>query len=111
MKDIRRDRRTVMSMILFPIILMPVMSLGMIKFIMSRAEKIKEEKSTVVWISDNKPDVIHDAIVSEGEFEMLSVPLDSSIALKLLKDKDVDAVVFVPYDFYSELLLYSPWVG
>lgn len=95
-----------MSMILFPIILMPLMSFGMIKFISSRSEKLKEEKSVVIWISENSPDKLLDMISSESGIDLLSSSLDSTIALEMLREKDVDAVVFVPVDFYSRLEIY-----
>ena len=103
LKDILRDRRTVLSMILFPILLIPVMSVGMAKFMHSRIEKIKTERSTVVWISDIESDILLEKVSAIDGISVLSDPIDSTLAIEMLREKDIDAVVVIPHGFYSTL--------
>ncbi|MCF7810751.1 ABC transporter permease [bacterium] len=106
LKDILRDRRTLLSMILFPIILMPLMTIGMTKFMVSRMEKIKAERSTIVWICNETNDFLKDKIESLEAVEVISTINDTSLALEMLNEKDIDAVVYIPDGFFSKLNMF-----
>ncbi len=101
LKDILRDRRTVLSMILFPIVLMPVMSIGIAKFMISRMEKIREERSTVAWLSIEEHDELQVRVRANGDIDILTELSDSIAAVEMLKEKSIDAVVIVPDGFFS----------
>lgn len=101
LKDILRDRRTVLSMILFPIILMPLMTIGISKFMLSRIEKIREQSSIVAWVSSEESDSLFDRLNSIEGIEILPLQSDSTLALDLLTEKDIDAVVYIPDGFYK----------
>jgi len=103
LKDILRDRRTVLSMILFPILLIPIMSVGMAKFMHSRMEKIMAERSMIVWISDIESDILLERVSAIDGISVLSDPIDSTLAIEMLREKDVDAVVVIQHGFYSAL--------
>ncbi|MDP8237696.1 MAG: ABC transporter permease [Candidatus Hatepunaea meridiana] len=103
LKDILRDRRTVLSMILFPIILMPLLTIGMMKFMQSRIEKIREQRSTVAWISQEKPDILLSKVDSVEGIDVLPGLKDTLMAFNMLREKDIDAVVVIPDGFYQAL--------
>lgn len=106
LKDILRDRRTILSMILFPILLMPVMSIGIIKFTYSRIEKIRKEVSVVAWVSSGDSDELQAKVGAVDGVDVLAGITDSTLALDMLREKDVDAVVIVPVGFYDLLEAY-----
>ncbi|NQU06378.1 MAG: hypothetical protein HQ568_09820, partial [Calditrichaeota bacterium] len=103
LKDILRDRRTLLSMILFPIILMPLMTIGMTRFMMSRIDKIKEQKALVAWVSNEIDDALRDKIDGIEGFDLVTTLTDTTLALQMLRFKDVDAVVWMPVGFYFKL--------
>jgi len=103
LKDIMRDRRTLLSMILFPIILMPLMTIGMTRFMMSRMDKIKEQKALVAWVSNETHDTLRDKLDGIDGFDVITELTDTTLALEILRFKDVDAVVWMPVGFYFKL--------
>jgi sodium transport system permease protein len=106
LKDILRDRRTLLSMILFPLILMPLMTIGMTKFMVSRMEKIKAERSVIVWIADEAGDFIKSKIEIQESIDVISSINDTTLAFEMLREKDIDAVVYIPDDFFPKLDLF-----
>ncbi len=106
LKDILRDRRTLLSMLLFPIVLMPVMSIGMAKFMVSRMAKIHEERSIVAWLSTGESDDLQYRLSSLEGMDIMTELSDSAAAVELLLDKSIDAVVIVPAGFFQSLDLF-----
>jgi len=72
LKDILRDRRTLYSMILMPIILYPLLSIGMGALIGSQIEKVQAARQQVVILGEQHGPVIAAAIRDSDKFEILS---------------------------------------
>lgn len=75
LKDILRDRRTLYSMILMPIVLYPLLSIGMGMLIGSQIEKVQAARQQVVILGEQHGPVIAAAIRESNKFEIL--PPDS----------------------------------
>ena len=63
-----RDKRTIRSMVLFPVLLFPVLYIGFGLFMTSHIEKIREQRSNVAWIGniENKELVLSYAQLTFG---------------------------------------------
>lgn len=103
MKDILRDRRTILSMILVPILLMPIMSIGVAKFMHSHIKKIQEERSIVAWIAPASMESLKRELETADGIDLLFEVADTAIAIDLVRGKDIDALVYIPDDFEESL--------
>ncbi len=103
LKDILRDRRTIISTILFPVLMFPVMYLGMGVFMKSRMDDLQEKRSVVAWIAlEQTPELVQ--MVKEADVvDLLTEISDTSIAIQMMKDKAIDAVIVVPAGFNKRL--------
>ncbi len=102
LRDILRDRRTIISMILVPIILFPVLLFGSVFFIELMVDKIKEKTSKVVWIGPPETDFLKEEIFQFKNLELFDLKTDSSQAVELIKDKQIEALVIIPDDFVDK---------
>lgn len=75
LKDILRDRRTLYSMILMPIIMYPLLSIGMGALVGSQIEKIQVTRQRIAILGAEHSPVIAGAIEQSGKFEI--IPADS----------------------------------
>jgi len=103
LKDILRDRRTILSMILFPVAIFPIIGFGSAKFALMQAKKMQEKTSTVVWIGENDVNYLADQVAEIPGIDLLLQTLDSSQAIELLNEKSIEAFVIVPPDFQNSL--------
>ncbi len=103
LKDILRDRRTLMSMILFPILIIPVLYLGLGTVMQKRVTALKEKRSVVTWIAPREADELKRAVAASGGVDLITGPADTAAAIELLEQKDIDAVVFVAPGFKERL--------
>lgn len=104
LKDILRDRRTLFSMILFPILLFPLIYLGMGAFMKSRMDDLKSRKSIVAWIEQEEASDLRTWVAANTDVEILPGVTDTTSALEMLRDKDIHTAVLVPDDFNSTLI-------
>jgi sodium transport system permease protein len=102
MKDILRDRRTLLSMVLIPILLMPLMMIGFGSFMQNRIESIKAKRSKIAWIGVGGASAIHDSLKAMSDVDFIELA-DTTAALPMLKAKDIDVVVLVPDGFDVQL--------
>ena len=103
MTEVLRDRRTLLSMILIPILIFPVMTIGLGSLMGSQMEKIKAGTFVVAIIGgENSPELV--THLSEVEnFQLMESRIDIDTAKELLTDKAVQVVVDIPQGFESQL--------
>ncbi len=100
-KDILRDRRTLISMILIPIILFPVLLGGINALMSNQIKNIEEEaKSIAVLGGENSPGFLQ-KLREEKRFQVIEMRIDLADAQELLRDQAVFAIVQIPESFDS----------
>lgn len=89
-----------MAMILMPMILMPVMTIGMFKF-MDKIMKDQEKQIVKIVLSgeDNSPQ-LSEMIKSREKFEIVSIDKDAKEAVR---EEEIDAAVIIPEDFQEKI--------
>ena len=105
LKDTVRDRRTLFSMVIIPILLMPVIIIGMFKLIESQ-EKSQGEKTVKVAIANEAaaPSIVA-AITQQGKIEIVKVDGDLKTAVA---EEKVDAAIVIPADFQTSIAAQKP---
>lgn len=102
-KDILRDRRTVLSAVLFPIVIMPVLMLVVGGLTARQISALKAKPSSIGWIGRSDAAGAKLKLTTQGSVNLLDALEDTTAALGMLRDKDLDAVVLVP-DGFDEAL-------
>jgi len=101
LKDILRDRRTLISMILIPILLFPVLLGGINALMSSQIKTIEEEaKPIAVLGAENSPRFLR-KLQEEKRFQVIQMNLDLADAQELLRDQAVFSIVQIPRSFDS----------
>ncbi len=101
--DVLRDRRTILSMIVIPILIMPVLSGGIAWFTKHQITKLESQKALVQVIgADRFPNLI-DELKKTENIQVIDTPIDTAQALKLLRDESVRVVVNIPKSWSAEL--------
>lgn len=99
MRDILRDRRTLVSMILIPILLMPVMMLGIGAIMEKRIQSLQAEKSQIAWLGGDAAADIRSLLENRDDLGLLTGVEDTTVILTMLREKELDAAVSVPPGF------------
>lgn len=104
-KDTIRDRRTMLSMILIPMLLMPVILIGMVKFI-ELQEKTQEEQVVRVAIlgGENAPQIAK-AVEEQEKTEIVQITGDIESAVA---KEEIDAAIVIPQDFSAKVVNQEP---
>ncbi len=103
LRDILRDRRTLLSMVLFPILLIPLLYLGLGAVMQSRMASLKEKRSVIAWFAPVETQDIRQLIEASDQIDLITDLPDTAVAMDMLRQKDIDAVVQVPDDFKMKL--------
>jgi sodium transport system permease protein len=86
-KDILRDRRTIISMVIVPLLFYPILTMGLGRIISSQIEKTKAERQTVLVLP---PDTAPGMVASlAADTSLRVVPVDS-IRTLLLREAQTD---------------------
>lgn len=99
LKDILRDRRTLLSMVIIPMLLVPVLMLVMGGVMESRIGKLQQQKSRIAWVSSIGAEDVKRRLAAAEGVSLIEMPGDTSQAIRLLREKELEAVVSVPVDF------------
>jgi sodium transport system permease protein len=97
--DTIRDKRTIISMIVVPITMMPVMMLGLGSLVVRQALKAEKEVSSVVIEQETESDRITDLFASSERFARISVAEPDSA----LMEGEIHLIVEVPEGFDREI--------
>ncbi|MFH1863237.1 MAG: ABC transporter permease [bacterium] len=104
--DVVRDRRTIISMILLPILIFPLLTIGLGSFAVGQVEKMEERSSPIIVIGSRwAPELVSTLQVNQKLQTITSIE-DSSTALEMLLEHSVYAVIWIPERF--ENVLASP---
>ena len=105
LQDSLRDRRTLLSMIVIPTLLMPVIMFGF-GFVMSKVvKKAKSEASAIVIIGgDDSPGVVS-ALKADGKFKVIAPSMDFK---KMVSEKHIRVAVEIPAGFEAALKAGEP---
>lgn len=99
-RDTVRDRRTLVSMVLIPILLMPVILLGMFKLIQAQEKSMAEKTVKLAVVNAAAAPEIVDALAQAGRIEI--VPVEGDVEAAVAEEK-VDAALRIPADFSAAL--------
>lgn len=86
MKDILRDRRTLISMVLVPILFYPIISIGMGAVISSQIKKSQAAEHAILVLPDDADPAMRASLLAEPQIR--AVPGDSIRALLLERARD-----------------------
>lgn len=100
--DIIRDRRTLISMILIPMLIIPLIGGGLGTLMESQIDKMEEKTFTISVNGEEHAPILFSALEENGQFQIIS-GLDSAMAMELLKDASVLTIVNVPPGFEHRL--------
>ncbi|MDD3719495.1 MAG: ABC transporter permease [Actinomycetota bacterium] len=101
LKDTVRDRRTLVTMVLVPVLLMPLILIGTVKLqewsMRSHAEDVVE---LAVTGAEYAPGLM-DKLASDGKIEVAGASGD---AVAMLKDGEIDGHLIIPSDFEERIV-------
>jgi sodium transport system permease protein len=94
-----RDRKTLIFMVLMPILLYPVLGIGFFQIALIQAGKVREEASRIAFCGPEPPEQFLQLLEKQGHFERLNPESPE----KALRDAELDAIIEFPED-YTEVL-------
>ncbi|MCP4581698.1 MAG: ABC transporter permease [candidate division Zixibacteria bacterium] len=100
--DTIRDKRTIISMIVVPIFIFPLMTLGFSAFAASMAEKSAEETHQIAIIGGDSAPELYALIDSSTEVSICIIDPDS--LEQAINSKKVRAALIIPKDFQEKIL-------
>jgi len=103
LKDILRDRRTLISMILVPILIFPLLTGGMNALMSSQMKSLEEKASPIAVLGGEYAPGFLQKLNEANVFQVIEMQISLESAKKLLKDKAVLSVVTIPEAFDSLL--------
>lgn len=103
-KDILRDRRTVISAVLLPILIMPVMMVGIGGLAERQIQSIKEKPTNIGWIGESDGAGVKSILKEFPNVRINDLENDTAAAFSILKEKGFDVVIVVPEDFDRQLI-------
>jgi len=99
MLDTLKDRRTLISMIVIPILVIPVLMFGIGALISSQVQKAEEKtKRLAIFGQENAPRLT-ERILAQGKFTELTLARDS--LEQALQDKRLEVAMEIPVNFES----------
>ena len=99
-KDTVRDRRTLVSMILIPIALMPIIMIGMFKLVESQEKSLAEKTVKVAIENAEAAPQLTESLTGQGKIEIVPVEGDIEAAVA---DEKIDAAIVIPADFQQSV--------
>lgn len=109
LKDTLRDRRTLIFMLVVPIVAMPLLMTGISRLMISQVKKIEAQVSSlVVQNVQELPGDLQDTLRTSSQFKLIDETVYGDKALDSLKSGALDLVMVVPPNFRSAIELESP---
>ncbi|MCK5122623.1 MAG: ABC transporter permease [Candidatus Pacebacteria bacterium] len=100
LKDTIRDRRTLMAMVVMPMLLMPVMTIGMFKFMEYQVEKQGEKVVKISIIEKGEAPALIEMIKNQEKIEI--VETDGEIK-DAVTNGDLDLGIIIPENFQENI--------
>jgi len=101
MLDTLKDRRTLISMVIIPIFIFPVLIFGMSSLVTSQAQKAEQKTKTIAIYGEEYAPQLTQHILSQGKFTQIKLEKDS--LEKALSDKRLEAAIEFSFDFEEAL--------
>lgn len=109
LKDTLRDRRTLIFMLVVPIVAMPLLMTGISRLMISQVKKIEAQVSSlVVQNVQELPGDLQDTLRTSSQFKLIDEAVYADKAIDSLKSGALDLVMVVPPNFRSAIELESP---
>jgi sodium transport system permease protein len=103
MIDILRDRRTLISMILIPLLIFPLMTIGFGSLMGTQVKKMEKKTYSVALIgAENAPELFA-FLQADSSIKVFSYVENVEQTRQLIKNKIASAVINVPKDFETQL--------
>ncbi|MCK5085776.1 ABC transporter permease, partial [Candidatus Parcubacteria bacterium] len=99
-RDTIRDRRTLLAMVIMPMFLMPVLTIGLFKFMDYQMEKQAEKVVKVSIVEKGEASVLIGMIRSQEKIEI--VETNNNIK-KAIADGDLDLGIIIPENFQENI--------
>jgi len=106
LKDSIRDRRTLMSTIILPMLLMPAIILGMGKLTTWQISQAREQTVKIGIVNEIAASELIDLIRQTPKNEIISITLNDAQAA--VKDKEIDLAIIFPDDLNSIIAAEQP---
>lgn len=111
--DTIRDRRSLLAMIVIPALLMPLLIVGMAKFIDYQMKKSAEQTVKVAIRGENYSSLLTETIKNQKKIEIVKIdpPTDSGQADALkqaIEEEKIDAGIIIPSDFSDNVQSLKP---
>jgi len=100
LRDSLRDRRTLISMIVIPTMIMPVLMFGVISIMSRIVKKAREEATSVIILNGSDSPTIVKALQSDKKFRIVTPGGDYR---QLISNKKVRVAVDIPIGFETSL--------
>ena len=100
LKDTIRDRRTLMAMVVMPMLLMPVMTIGMFKFLDYQMEKQAEKIVKVSIIENGEAPALIEMIKDQEKIEIVETEGEIKEAVT---NGDLDLGIIIPENFQENI--------
>jgi len=97
--DIIRDRRTIISMVIIPIIIFPLLTIGFSTLISTFMSKSRAEIQKVAIVNEAAAPDLRDKVISSGIVELVA---SDSVEAAILSRK-IQAALVIPVDFERKL--------
>ncbi len=98
LKDTLRDRRTIMMMIVMPVVMIPLLITVVVKIQVSQVERAQENQLRIAFIGGaHAPELLTLFQRDDGFFIVETVPEDTAVAMTA--GEELDGVVVVPESF------------
>ena len=100
LKDTIRDRRTLMAMVVMPMLLMPVMTIGMFKFMEYQIENQAEKVVKISIIKEGEAPALMEMIKDQEKIEIVEVEGEIKDAVT---NDDIDLGIIIPENFQENI--------
>ncbi len=104
-KDAVRDRRTLLSMVIIPIFLMPAIFIGVSEFMKEQTKKQQEKTIKMAIVGEENAPQIFTALKDDKKTQIVDAPEDFYAAVA---SEEIDAAIVIPEDFSSKIADWEP---
>jgi sodium transport system permease protein len=101
--DIIRDRRTIISMVVIPILIFPLLTVGFSALATSFASKTKAETQKVAIVNGALAPALRDSIAASSKVQLV----EADSAEKAIVAKDIRAAIIIPDNFTEKLAAFD----
>lgn len=94
--DLLRDRRTIISMIVIPILIIPLLSSGIAWFTKKQVKKMMDKEAVIILQNGDRFPLLRETLQKEKKITIIENILDSTAAVAMLRDEAAQAIIIVP---------------